>query len=78
MRLTEEALRDAALANALVVVARELLHDGDPALTWAEWVAANLGDLETGAYALGVDVEQGPHYVQRLRAAVLAKLRETK
>lgn len=77
LRLTEESLRIAAVADALVVVARELLHAGDPALTWATWLQANLGDIETSALALGVDIEQGPHYVQRLRSTVLSRLRET-
>lgn len=70
LRLTEEALRDAVLADALVAVAREMLHDGDPALRWAEWVERNLGDLGNAALTLGV--QQGPDYVRRLRAAVLA------
>lgn len=85
LRLTEESLRVAVVADALRGVARELLHEGDPALTWATWVYANLGDIKAAAYALGVEegrergiVEEGPGYVTRLRAAVLAKLAEAR
>lgn len=74
LRLTEESLRVAVVAAVVLDVARELLHDGDPALIWTTWVVDNLGDLKTAAYKLGVEVEEGPGFVDRLKAAVLAKL----
>lgn len=74
MRLTEQALRDAVLSDALRTLAAEVLHDGDPALLWVRWVNDNLADIPLGAFQLGVEVEDGPDYVQRLKAAVLAEL----
>lgn len=80
MKLTEEALRDAALADALLGIVQARFRPDDPERLWVEWVEDNLGDLKTAARHLlerhgeEVVVEEGPAYFVRLKAELMPLL----
>lgn len=58
-------------------LAHTVLPDTDPEVIYVDWMIRNTSDLEGAVRRLGLVVEEGPRFAERLKAAVLPKLLET-
>jgi hypothetical protein len=75
-QFTEEAKQEMTQGEVLRQMARGILLPGDPERLYIEWMIRNTTDLKGAVTRLGLVVEEGPGFADRLKAAVMPKLVE--
>lgn len=69
-------VQEKTVGGALKAMARTFLPENDPERLYIEWLMWNTSDLKGAVTRLGLTVEEGPGFAERLKAAVLPKLLE--
>lgn len=64
------------ICDVLLAMGREILPPDDPELLFVEWIKQNAGKLGQAVQELGIEVEDGPDYMRRLKAAAMPVLKQ--
>lgn len=66
-----DAVKDSQTKGEILVnLAQAFLPEGDPMLLFTKWITENSSRLREALAELGLDVEEGPGFVKKLREVV--------